>query len=71
MAVEYQRSGCATFMMLHSVTPVIKGREPRITCVNSYMSRNVKKGDETHLYTFLEGDPEHTSLVDYARHKCW
>lgn len=58
-------------MILHSVTPVIKGREPRITCGNSYMSRNVKKRDQTHLYTFLQGDPEHITLVHYARHKCW
>jgi hypothetical protein len=51
MNVKYPAAGWACFMqgckMLHHVTPVKSAREPRLTLINSYVSRQVFKSDST------------------------
>ena len=75
MAVKYPAAGYACFMqgcrMLHHVTPVKSAREPRMTCINSYVSRDVFRSDNTKYQTFVEGDPKHVTPLEFARHKAW
>lgn len=57
--------------MLHHVTPVLKAKEPRISLINSYVSRNVFREDLTKYATFEECDPKHITSLEFARHKAW
>jgi len=72
--IKCPAKGHAIFMqgsqVLHRVTPVLEALGPRISVVNSYMSRNVFDADYTRLHTF-KTDPEHIYNVEYARHQAW
>lgn len=57
-------------MMAHRVSPVLKAKEPRLSLVNSYMTRNVRKPDITVYQTFTDYDPMHITYAEYIRHKC-
>lgn len=59
--------------ILHSVTPVLKAREPRISFVQSFIPLNVFTPDKTRMSTFLHQskDPHHVVNLEYARHKAW
>jgi hypothetical protein len=73
--VEYPGAGFAIFMqgskILHRVTAVTSAKEPRISYVNSYVSRDVFDEDKTRFQTFKHQDPEHVTFVEFARHKAW
>lgn len=72
--IKCPAKGHAIFMqgsqVLHRVTPVLEALGPRISVVNSYMSRNVFDADYTRLHTF-KTDPEHIYNVEFARHQAW
>jgi len=74
-SVKYPGPGYCIVMqgsqILHRVSPVLFSNEPRISCVTSWMSRNVFDADSTRFHTFKEQDPEHVSMVEYARHQAW
>lgn len=73
--VAYPGAGYCIFMhgsqILHRVSPISFADEARISCVTSYMSRNVFDEDSTRFHTFKHQDPEHVSAVEYARHQAW
>jgi len=76
VTVTYPGMGFGLFMqgskIAHHVTAVEKAREPRISLVNSYISRNVFAEDKTRFATFRDGtDPKHVTYTEYARHKAW
>ena len=72
--VSYLSAGYAIFMqgckIVHRVAPVQQAREPRISFVNSYMTRDVFAPDRTRYSTF-KYDPPHITQLEYARHKSW
>lgn len=74
--VNYVKAGYGIFMqgskILHSVSEVLQGREPRISCVNSYSSRRVfVQPDKTRYTLFASDDGEDVAAHDFARHKAW
>lgn len=76
--VKYTGPGYGIFMqgskILHTVTEVLKGREPRVSLVNSFMSTNPFAEDKTRLATFLRGgfdDGDEIASLEFARHKAW
>jgi len=74
--VKYPGAGYCIFMqgtrILHSVTPVVSAREPRISFVNSYGRRDVFAEDRTRFSAMkMTGDNEEVSALEYARHKAW
>eukprot|EP00467_Chlorarachnion_reptans_P016060 CAMPEP_0114503178 /NCGR_PEP_ID=MMETSP0109-20121206/9503_1 /TAXON_ID=29199 /ORGANISM="Chlorarachnion reptans, Strain CCCM449" /LENGTH=380 /DNA_ID=CAMNT_0001681177 /DNA_START=241 /DNA_END=1383 /DNA_ORIENTATION=+ len=75
--VNYSQAGYCIFMqgskILHSVTPVLKAREPRISFVQSFSNRNVFAPDKTRMSTFLHQskDPPNIVNLEFARHKAW
>lgn len=73
--IQYPGKGHAIFLrgsqVLHRITPVLQALEPRVSVINSYMSRNVFDADSTRYHTFAERDPEHVSKVEFCRHKAW
>jgi hypothetical protein len=73
--IQYPGKGYAILIrgsqVLHRITPVLEALEPRVSIVNSYMSRNVFDADSTRYKTFLEWDPEHVSKVEFSRHTAW
>lgn len=75
MTVKYPGAGYAIFMqgskILHHVTAVKSAKEPRMSLVNSYMTRNVFKPDMTRYRLFQESDSKDISGLDFARQKAW
>jgi hypothetical protein len=76
LTANYKGAGYCMFMqgskMVHHVTPVLSAREPRLSLVNSYVTCNAARPDATKLDTFMQnGDPQHITKVDFARHKAW
>ncbi|KAJ3331530.1 hypothetical protein HDU93_009624, partial [Gonapodya sp. JEL0774] len=75
MTVKYPGPGYGIFMqgscMLHHVTPVVSAPNPRMSLINSYASRSLHLPDRTSGKVFLEGDPPHVAVGEYARHKAW
>jgi hypothetical protein len=73
--VPYPGAGYCVFMqgsqILHRVAPVLFADEPRISCVSSFMSRDIFDADSTRFHTFKHQDPGHVSTVEYARHQAW
>lgn len=75
--VSYAQAGfcifCQGSKILHSVTPVLSAREPRISIVQSWNRLNVFAPDSTLLTTFREQvkDPLDVTNFEYARHKAW
>eukprot|EP00466_Bigelowiella_natans_P004824 jgi/Bigna1/135047/aug1.27_g9755 len=75
--VNYKGAGYCVFMqgskILHSVTPVLKARGPRISFVQSFSNRNVFADDRTRLVAFRDqfDDPDDVANLEYARHKAW
>lgn len=74
--VRYSGAGYGIFMqgskILHCVSEVLKAREPRISLVNSYMTRRVfAQPDQTRYCLYLQNDGKDVASVDYARHKAW
>jgi hypothetical protein len=73
--VNYPGPGYAIFMqgsrIAHGVTPVSSAREPRLTLVNSYQSRNPFAEDRTKYRTFASWDPDDAAPSEYARHIAW
>lgn len=76
-SVQAPPIGHAIFMrgskLLHSVSPVAEGVEPRYSVVQSYTTRNVFAPDLTRLGPFREqfGDPKEIADLEFARHKAW
>lgn len=74
-SVAYPGAGYCIFMqgsqILHRVSPVLSAPVPRISCVTSYMSRNVFDCDATRYHTFSHQDPVHVAPVEFARHQAW
>ena len=72
--VDYPGPGFCIFMqgsrIAHAVTPVLAAREPRLTCVNSYMSLNPFASDPT-LFTSFKKIEAHAAPFEYARHVAW
>lgn len=60
-------------LIMHSVTPVSKSIEPRMSLINSYITTDVFKPDRTRLSTFRDQskDPENIANLEYARHVAW
>jgi len=73
--IQYPGKGYALFIrgsqVLHRITPVLEALEPRVSVVNSYMSRNVFDADSTRYRTFEHQDPKHISNVEFSRHTAW
>lgn len=73
--VSYEKQGYGLFMqgreIVHHVTPVQKGREPRITLVNSYMPKNVFAPDRTVYATFIDLGKEKEAILEFARGRAW
>jgi len=73
--IQYPGKGHAIFIrgsqVLHRITPILQALEPRISVVNSYMSRDVFDADSTRYGTFVGWDPEHVSKVEFSRHTAW
>lgn len=75
--ISYAQAGycifCQGSKILHSVTPVISAREPRISFVQSWNRLNVFAPDSTLLSTFRDQvkDPLDVTNFEYARHKAW
>mmetsp|Transcript_35743 Transcript_35743/g.83022 ORF Transcript_35743/g.83022 Transcript_35743/m.83022 type:complete len:180 (+) Transcript_35743:35-574(+) len=74
-AVKYPGAGYGCFMqgskILHRVSPVISGREPRISLVNSYSHEDVFMPDSTRYSTFVNWDPANIHPIEFARLKAW
>ena len=72
--VQYPGPGYCIFMqgsrIAHTVTPVVAGRETRLTCVNSYQSLNPFSSDRT-IYSSFTMIDEGAAAYDYARHVSW
>lgn len=72
---HYVGAGYCIFMqgskILHQVTPVRAAREPRLSFVNSYMSRDAFDDDSTRYWTFSHQDPPDVHPIEFARHKAW
>jgi hypothetical protein len=72
--VNYPGAGYAIFMqgaeIAHAVTPVLRAKEPRLTCVNSYQSLNPFGKDHTVYSTFttMDGDAH---VYEFGRHVAW
>jgi hypothetical protein len=70
LRVAFKHAGECIFMrgseFLHRVQQVTAGNEPRISCVFSFMRRNVLKTDLTRYRTFTIDPHVH---VEYAAHK--
>lgn len=60
-------------LLMHSVSPVTKGIEPRFSLINSYITKDVFKRDYTRLSTFRDQskDPPNIANLEYARHIAW
>jgi len=75
--VNYKRAGycifCQGSKILHSVTPVLSAREPRISCVQSFTRLNVFAPDMLRYCTYKEisYDPLNVLNYEYAKHKAW
>ncbi len=73
--VRYPGPGFAIFMqgsrIAHSVTPVLRAREPRLTVVNSYSSLNPFSPDRTVFSTFLSIEGAEITPFEFARHVAW
>lgn len=75
--VNYKAPGYCIFMqgsqIMHSVSPVTKANEPRLSLVNSYQRLDCFSEDMTRFATFRDQtkDPENVLNYEYARHKAW
>ena len=73
--VQYPGPGHAIFMqgsrIAHGVTPVKFAREPRLTLVNSYQSRNPFAPNKTCYRTFKMQDPSDAAPAEIGRHYAW
>lgn len=75
--VSYKQAGycifCQGSKILHSVTPVLSAREPRISVVQSYCKLNVFAPDRVSLTSMrnIAKDPLNVTNFEYARHKAW
>ena len=60
-------------LIMHSVNPLSKGIEPRMSLINSYITTDVFKQDRTRLSTFRDQskDPENIANLEYAKHIAW
>jgi len=73
----YPGAGYCIFMqgskILHSVTPVLDAKEPRISMVNSFSRRDCFAPDRTRMCSLRDQahDPADISNLEYARHKAW
>lgn len=74
--VQYPGIGHAIFMqgsrIAHCVTPVVKGREQRITSVLSFQNRNVFNDPQYIYRTFVDSkDPPNVLKTEHSRHIAW
>lgn len=73
--VSYPGPGHAIFMqgsrIAHGVSPVKFAREPRLTLVNSYQSRNPFAPNKTCYRTFKVQDPSDAAPCEIGRHLAW
>ena len=73
--VSYPGPGHAIFMqgsrIAHGVSPVKFAREPRLTLVNSYQSRNPFVPTQTCYRTFKVQDPSDAAPCEIGRHFAW
>ena len=72
--VNYPGPGHAIFMqgsqIAHAVTPVVRAREKRLTCINSYQSLNPFSKDCTVYKTFTTMDGD-APQYEFARNVAW
>ena len=72
--VNYPAPGYAIFMqgsqIAHAVTPVVRARERRLTCINSYQSLNPFSADNTIYKTFTTMDGD-APQYEFARNVAW
>ncbi|CAF1447565.1 unnamed protein product [Didymodactylos carnosus] len=70
--IDFGGAGSVIFMqgceIAHRVKPVLAGTEPRLTVVNSYMSRNPFVTEKTRYNTFVY---EPTCDYEFTLHKAW
>ncbi|CAF1015025.1 unnamed protein product [Didymodactylos carnosus] len=70
--IDFGGAGSVIFMqgceIAHRVKPVLSSTEPRITVVNSYMSRNPFVTEKTRYQTFMH---ESTCDYEFTLHKAW
>lgn len=76
ITANYKGAGYCMFMqgsrMVHHVSKVQSGREPRVSLVNSFSSCVMSNPDRTKFDTFFRGgDPPQIAFNEYARHKAW
>jgi hypothetical protein len=72
--VNYPGPGYAIFMqgsqIAHAVTPVVRAKEKRLTCINSYQSLNPFSQDYTVYKTFTTMDGD-APQYEFARNVAW
>ena len=56
---------------MHSVTPVLSAREPRLSFVNSFGRRDVFAEDRTRYDGRGPADPEEVYTLEFTRHRVW